>query len=391
VCPESIATRMYAERMGELPPYLFARIDELKAAKRACGVDVIDLGVGDPDLPTPPHIVEVLCQAARDPQNHHYPSYAGMEEYRVAVAGWYRKRFGISLDPGREVLALMGSKDGIAHIPEAFVNPADYVLAPSPGYPVYRTSTLFAEGRVFEMPLRNERDFLPDFSAIPPDVVRAARLMFLNYPNNPTSAVTIPGFFEEAVDFAADNDIIIVHDNAYSEIAFDGYRAPSFLSTRGALDVSIEMHSLSKTYNMTGWRIGMACGNAQIIAGLGRVKTNVDSGVFDAVQRAAVAALAGPQDCVREACRIYQDRRDVLVTGLRSLGFEVSAPKATFYVWMAVDNCMTFATRLLDEAGIVVTPGIGFGSGGDGYVRFALTRPSERIREALARMRGIAW
>ncbi len=389
--PESIATRMYAERMGELPPYLFARIDELKAAKRACGVNVIDLGVGDPDLPTPPHIVEALCQAARDPQNHHYPSYAGMEEYRVAVADWYRSRFGVSLDPGREVLALMGSKDGIAHIPEAFVNPGDYVLAPSPGYPVYRTSTLFAEGRVFEMPLRRERDFLPDFSAIPADVVRGARLMFLNYPNNPTSAVTIPGFFEEAVDFAADNDIIIVHDNAYSEISFDGYRAPSFLSTRGALDVSIEMHSLSKTYNMTGWRIGMACGNARIIAGLGRVKTNVDSGVFDAVQRAAVTALAGPQDCVREACRIYQDRRDVLVTGLRSLGFEVSSPKATFYVWMPVDDCMTFATRLLDEAGIVVTPGIGFGSGGDGYVRFALTRSSERIREALARMRGIAW
>lgn len=389
--PESIATRMYAERMGELPPYLFARIDELKAAKRACGVDVIDLGVGDPDLPTPPHIVEALCQAARDPQNHHYPSYAGMEEYRVAVADWYRSRFGISLDPGREVLALMGSKDGIAHIPEAFVNPGDYVLAPSPGYPVYRTSTLFAEGRVFEMPLRRERDFLPDLSAIPADVVRGARLMFLNYPNNPTSAVTIPGFFEEAVDFAADNDIIIVHDNAYSEISFDGYRAPSFLSTRGALDVSIEMHSLSKTYNMTGWRIGMACGNAQVIAGLGRVKTNVDSGVFDAVQRAAGAALAGPQECVREACRIYQDRRDVLVTGLRSLGFEVSSPKATFYVWMPVDDCMTFATRLLDEAGIVVTPGIGFGSGGDGYVRFALTRSSERIREALARMRGIAW
>jgi LL-diaminopimelate aminotransferase len=377
--------------MGELPPYLFARIDQLKAAKRACGVDVIDLGVGDPDLPTPPHIVEALCQAARDPQNHHYPSYAGMEEYRVAVARWYRNRFGIDLDPEHEVLALMGSKDGIAHIPEAFVNPGDYVLAPSPGYPVYRTSTLFAEGRVHEMPLRTEQDFLPDFSAIPADIVRAARLMFLNYPNNPTSAVTIPGFFEEAVDFATDNDIIIVHDNAYSEIAFDGYRAPSFLSTPGALDVSIEMHSLSKTYNMTGWRIGMACGNARIIAGLGRVKTNVDSGVFDAVQRAAVAALAGSQDCVRDACRIYQDRRDVLVTGLRSLGFEVTAPKATFYVWMAIDDCMTFATRLLDEAGIVVTPGIGFGGGGDGYVRFALTRSSERIREALARMRGIAW
>ena len=391
VYPESIATRMYAERMGELPPYLFARIDELKAAQRARGVDVIDLGVGDPDLPTPPHIVDALCQAARDPKNHHYPSYAGMEEYRAAVAGWYKSRFGVSLDPRREVLALMGSKDGIAHIPEAFVNPSDYVLAPSPGYPVYRTSTLFADGRVYEMPLRRERDFMPDLSSIPADVVRTARLMFLNYPNNPTSAITLPGFFEEAVDFAADNDIIIVHDNAYSEIVYDGYQAPSFLATRGALEVSVEMHSLSKTYNMTGWRIGMACGNAEILAGLGRVKTNVDSGVFDAVQRAAIVALGGPQDCVRDACRTYQERRDVLVTGLRSFGYEITAPKATFYVWMAVDDCMTFTTRLLNEAGIVVTPGIGFGNGGNGYVRFALTRSSERILEAIDRMRGIAW
>jgi len=381
---------MYAERMGELPPYLFARIDELKAAQRARGVDVIDLGVGDPDLPTPPHIVDALCRAAQDPGNHHYPSYAGMEQYRVAVARWYATRFGVTLDPKKEVLALMGSKDGIAHIPEAFINPGDYVLAPSPGYPVYRTSTLFAEGKVFEMPLRPEREFLPDLSAIPRDVAGKARLMFLNYPNNPTSAITLPGFFEEAVDFAADNDLIIVHDNAYSEIAYDGYQAPSFLSTRGAMEVSVEMHSLSKTYNMTGWRIGMACGNAEIIAGLGRVKTNVDSGVFDAVQHAAIAALSGPQDCIREACRIYEERRDVLVAGLRSLGYAVEAPKATFYVWMAVDDCMQFATRLLDEAGIVVTPGIGFGDGGDGYVRFALTRSTERIREAVNRLGRLA-
>jgi LL-diaminopimelate aminotransferase len=381
---------MYAERMGELPPYLFARIDELKAARIARGVDVIDLGVGDPDLPTPPHIVDALCRAAQDPRNHHYPSYAGMEQYRSAVARWYAARFGVSLDPKKEVLALMGSKDGIAHVPEAFVNPGDYVLAPSPGYPVYRTSTLFAEGKVYEMPLRPERNFLPDLAAIPRDVARKARLMFLNYPNNPTSATTLPGFFEEAVDFAADNDLIIVHDNAYSEIAYDGYQAPSFLSTRGAMEVSVEMHSLSKTYNMTGWRIGMACGNAGIIAGLGRVKTNVDSGVFDAVQHAAIAALSGPQDCIREACRIYGERRDVLVAGLRSLGYAVEAPKATFYVWMAVDDCMRFATRLLEEAGIVVTPGIGFGDGGDGYVRFALTRSTDRIREAVDRLGRLA-
>src|SRR5512136_2890369 len=257
---------MYSDRMGSLPPYLFAQIDELKEAQLRRGVDVIDLGIGDPDLPTPPHIVEALCRTARDPANHHYPSYAGMKEFRDAVATWYSRRFHVNLDPETEVTALMGSKDGIAHIPEAFVNPGDYVLSPSPGYPVYRTSTLFAEGKVFEMPLLEDRDFLPDLSAIPASVVRTARLMFLNYPNNPTSAISLPGFFEEAVDFATDNDIFIVHDNAYSEIAYDGYRAPSFLSTKGAPEVAVEMHSLSKTYNMTGWRIGMAVGNAEVIA-----------------------------------------------------------------------------------------------------------------------------
>lgn len=380
---------MYAERMGMLPPYLFARIDEMKAAKIRAGVDVIDLGVGDPDLPTPSFVVDELCRAARDPAHHHYPSYAGMADYRKAVAAWYRSRFGVDLDPASEVLALMGSKDGIAHAPEAFVNPGDFVLAPSPGYPVYRTSTLFAEGRVYEMPLLSENHFIPVLEDIPKKVAGAAKVMFLNYPNNPTSAVTLPGFFERAVEFAREHGIIIIHDNAYSEISYDGYRAPSFLETEGAMEVAIEMHSLSKTFNMTGWRIGMAVGNPEILAGLGRVKTNVDSGVFDAVQRAAIAALLGPDDCVRDACRIYQQRRDLLVGGLRELGFAVDAPRATFYVWMAVEDCMGFATRMLDEAGIVVTPGIGFGSGGDGYVRFALTRSTDRIRQALDRMEAM--
>ncbi|MDI9632568.1 MAG: LL-diaminopimelate aminotransferase [Methanolinea sp.] len=380
---------MYAERMGKLPPYLFARIDELKSRKVREGCDVIDLGVGDPDLATPPHVVEELCRAARDPANHHYPSYAGMREFREAVARWYRNRFGVTLDPETEVLALMGSKDGIAHVPEAFVDPGSYVLVPSPGYPVYRTSTLFAEGRVHEMPLRAENGFLPVLEDIPERVADNARLMFLNYPNNPTAAVALPGFFEDVVEFAREHDIVVVHDNAYSEISYDGYRAPSFLETEGAMDVAIEMHSLSKTYNMTGWRIGMAVGNRAILAGLARVKTNVDSGVFDAVQRAAIAALSGPADCVEEACRIYKERRDTLVSGLRALGFPVEPPKATFYVWVPVDDCMAFATRLLDEAGIVVTPGVGFGSGGEGYVRFALTRSTERIREALERMEGL--
>jgi LL-diaminopimelate aminotransferase len=380
---------MYAARMSNLPPYLFARIDEMKAQQQKKGTDIIDLGVGDPDLPTPDHIVASLCEAAKNPENHHYPSYAGMPEYRSAVAGWYRQRFGVSLDPGKEVIALMGSKDGIAHIAEAFVDPGDYVLTPSPGYPVYRTGTLFAEGRVHEMPLAEKNNFVPALEKIPKKVAKAAKLMFINYPNNPTAAVAPDGFYREVVDFASDHGIVVVSDNAYSEIAYDGYRAPSFLEIRGAMEVGIEMHSLSKTYNMTGWRIGMAVGNEEILAGLGRVKTNVDSGVFNAVQRAAITALSGPQDCVKTACAIYQERRDVLVTGLRSLGFYVAAPQATFYVWMPVQDCMAFAAKLLSGAGIVVTPGTGFGPGGEGYVRFALTRPVARINEAVERMRGL--
>ncbi len=380
---------MYASRMSNLPPYLFARIDEMKADQVKKGIDIIDLGVGDPDLATPDHIVAALCKAAKNPDNHHYPSYTGMPEYRKAVAGWYRNRFGVALDPGNEVLALMGSKDGIAHIAEAFVSPKDYVLAPSPGYPVYRTGTLFAEGRVHEMPLTQENGFVPILGDIPKKVVKAAKLMFINYPNNPTAAVAPAGFYKEVADFAAENNIVVVSDNAYSEISFDGYRAPSFLETKGAMDVGIEMHSLSKTYNMTGWRIGMAVGNAEILAGLGRVKTNVDSGVFNAVQHAAITALSGSQDCVRQACGIYQERRDVLVAGLRDLGFDVPLPKATFYVWLPVNDCMAFAAKLLNEAGIVATPGVGFGSSGEGYVRFAITRPVARIREAIERMRRL--
>jgi len=380
---------MYAARMSNLPPYLFARIDEMKAEQQKKGVDIIDLGVGDPDLPTPGHIVRSLCNAAKDPANHHYPSYAGMPAYRDAVAGWYKKRFGVALDPGKEVLALMGSKDGIAHIAEAFVNPGDYVLAPSPGYPVYRTGTLFAEGRVHEMPLIRENDFVPVLDDIPKKVAKAAKLLYINYPNNPTAAVAPAGFYREVVDFAREHNLVVVSDNAYSEIAYDGYRAPSFLETEGALDVGIEMHSLSKTYNMTGWRIGMAVGNAEILAGLGRIKTNVDSGVFNAVQQAAITALSGPQDCVKEACTIYEERRDVLIAGLRDLGFDVPSPKATFYVWLPVNDCMSFTAKLLNEAGIVATPGVGYGASGEGYVRFAITRPVARIKEAIERMRGL--
>lgn len=378
---------MYAKRLDNLPPYLFAQIDAIKAQKRAEGVDLIDLGVGDPDLPTPAHIVDALCEAARDPATHHYPDYLGMIEYRKAVAAWYKNRFGVTLDPAREVLALIGSKEGIAHIPEAFVNPGDYVLASDPGYPVYKTSTLFAEGKCHLMPLLEENNFLPDYDAIPKDVVAGAKLMFIGYPNNPTGAVAPMKFFDETVEFAKNNDIIVVHDNAYSEISYDGYKAPSFLEASGAMDVGIETHSLSKTYNMTGWRIGMAVGNADLIGAFGRVKTNIDSGAFDAIQRAAITALTGPQDCVAHACATYQERRDALVAGLQSLGFTVHVPKATFYVWMKVNNSVEFTQRMVNEAGIVVTPGTGFGPNGEGYVRFAITRPVERINEAIARMK----
>ena len=381
---------MYAQRMGSLPPYLFARIDAMKAEKIEQGVDIIDLGVGDPDLPTPPHIVEALCTAARDPKNHHYPSYAGLPAFRSAVADWFQHRFNVTLDPKDQILSLMGSKDGIAHIPEAFVNPGDVVLAPSPGYPVYQTSTLFAEGTIHEMPLTADQQFLPVLDDIPKEVVAKAKLLFLNYPNNPTSAVAPMKFYDEVVEFAREHNIVVVSDNAYSEISYDGYKSPSFLEADGAMEVGVEMHSLSKTFNMTGWRLGMAVGNAEILAGLGRVKTNVDSGVFDAVQHAGIAALSGPQECIGEACAVYKERRDVLVSGLSSLGYQVTAPKATFYVWMPVDDCMAFSARLLNEAGIVATPGLGFGSSGEGYVRFALTRQVERIQEALDRIAGMS-
>jgi LL-diaminopimelate aminotransferase len=314
-----------------------------------------------------------------------------MIEYREAVSEWYKRRFNVSFDAKTEVLALIGSKEGIAHVPEAFVNPGDYVLATDPGYPVYKTSTLFSEGILHELPLKEENDYLPELDKIPADVLKKAKLMFFGYPNNPTSATAPLSFFAEVVEFAKENNIVAVHDNAYSEIAFDGYKAPSFMEVDGAKEVGMEMHSLSKTYNMTGWRLGMAVGGEELIAGLGRVKTNVDSGAFDAIQRAGITALTSSQQCVADACNIYQKRRDTLVSGLRSLGFDVRPPKATFYVWMKVNDSMKFAEKMLNEAGIVVTPGVGFGKSGDGYVRFAITRDVERINEAIERMKGLEF
>ena len=377
---------IYAKRLDNLPPYLFAQIDAIKAQKISEGVDIIDLSVGDPDLPTPDHIVDSLCNAVHDPSTHHYPDYLGMIEYRQAVSSWYKNRFNLDLNPKTEVLALIGSKEGIAHIPEAFVNPGDYVLVPDPGYPVYKTSTLFAEGKCHYMPLIDKNNFLPNYDDIPKDILSKTKLMFIGYPNNPTGSVASMKFFDETVEFAKNNDIIVVHDNAYSEISYDGYKAPSFLQASSAMDVGIETHSLSKTYNMTGWRIGMAVGNPDLISAFGRVKTNIDSGAFEAVQRAAITALTGPQDCVVRACHIYKERRDTLVSGLKSLGFEVKIPKATFYVWLKVNDSVKFTTDMLNKAGIVVTPGQGFGPNGNGYVRFAITKSIDRIDEAIDRM-----
>lgn len=378
-----------ARRLKQLPPYLFAEIDKIKSELVAKGADVIDLGVGDPDLPTPSHIVEALRRSAQDPANHRYPSYSGMGDFKVSVARWYKKRFNVELDPEAEVVSLIGSKEGIAHIPLAFVDPGEAVILPDPGYPVYQAGTVFADGVPHFVSLRADRGFLPDLSELPGDVAQKAKLFFLNYPNNPTAATADVDFFEEVVAWAKEYKVMVCHDAAYTEIAYDGYHAPSIFQVEGAKDVAIEFHSLSKTYNMTGWRVGFAVGNREIVAGLGRIKTNVDSGIFQAVQWAAMAALDGSQDCVEENKRIYKERRDILVEGLRRAGLEVRPPKATFYVWVKVPQGYTskdFAGHLLRGAAIVATPGVGFGPHGEGYVRMTLCAPAERIQEAVERM-----
>jgi LL-diaminopimelate aminotransferase len=383
---------MYSDRINALPPYLFAAIDEARDQMIAAGVDVIDLGVGDPDLPTPAHIVEAIKEAVCNPETHHYPSYAGMLEFRKAAAEWCKKYKGIELDPATEVLSLIGSKEAVAHIPIAFVNPGDVVLYTDPGYPVYKIGTLFAGGEPYPLPLKVENKFLPDLDAIPEDVLKKAKLFFFNYPNNPTAATADMKFFNKVVKFCKKHDIIAVHDNAYSQMTYDGYESPSFLTAKGAMDIGIELYSHSKTYNMTGWRLGFAVGNKDLIQGLGKVKSNVDSGVFDAIQIAGIAALRSSQTYVEETNKIYEERRNALIKGLKAMGLEVKPPKATFYVWAPVPEGFTsisFTKLLLEEAGIVATPGIGFGDAGEGYIRFALTKPVERIKEAVERMKKL--
>jgi LL-diaminopimelate aminotransferase len=383
-----------AERLQQLPPYLFMEIDRLKAEVRAKGVDIIDLGVGDPDLPTPKHILDRLIETTQDPANHRYPSYSGMNDFRKSVASWYQRRFDVTLDPVEEVVTLIGSKEGIAHFPLAFINPGDYALMTSPGYPVYFSGTLFAGGRSYFLPLRKENHFLPDLSQIPGEVVRQAKILFINYPNNPTASVADRSFFEAVVAFAREHRIIVGHDAAYSEIAYDGYRPLSFLEVPGAKEVGLEFHSLSKTYNMTGWRLGFAVGNAQLIGGLSQVKSNIDSGAPQAIQWAGIEALEGPQSCLEEMLTVYQKRRDLMVRGLRQIGLSLDSPKASFYLWVEVPKGYTSAQatlHLLQQAGIVTTPGNGFGEPGEGYFRISLTVSQERLEEAVDRLSRVGF
>ena len=377
-----------ARRIESLPPYLFAELDRKIAEKRADGVDVISLGIGDPDLPTPPHIVAALRDAATDPTAHRYPSYHGLPAFREAVAAFYARRFGVSLDPEAEVLPLIGSKEGLAHLSFAFVDEGDRALVPDPGYPVYATSTVLAGGEVVPMPLTQERGFLPDLGAL--EVPPRTKLMWLGYPNNPTAAVADLAFLEGATAFARRNDLLLCHDAAYSEITFDGYVAPSVLEVPGARDVAVEFGSLSKTYNMTGWRVGYVVGNREAIRALGALKTNLDSGVFNAIQRAAVEALNGPQDCVERMRAIYQRRRDTVVSALQEVGIAQEPPMGSIYVWVRTPEGRTseaFAEELLEEAGVVVAPGTGYGPNGQGFVRISLTVSDARLAEATGRIR----
>ena len=384
-----------ADRLKDFPVYLFDQLDRAKAKVEATGAHVIDLGVGDPDKGTPKHIVEALCRAAQDCANHHYPSYKGIPELREAIASWYEKRHNVALDPDSEVLALIGSKGGIGHLPSALVNPGEIVLIGDPCYPAYKPGIILAGGETYSVPLLEENKFLPDLKMIPAEVASRAKIMLLNYPNNPTAAVATVEFFNEVTNFARKHEIIVAHDVPYSQSCYDGYRAPSFLETSGGKEVGVEFNSLSKTYNMTGWRIAFAVGNPEVIAALGKVKSNVDMGIFEPIQYAGVAALTGPQECVEEMRRLYEGRRDVLVEGLRGLGWPVEKPKATFFVWMHVPeegtDSASFASKVLERAHVVITPGIGFGRHGEGYVRVALTVDEPTLEITIKRLRDAGF
>ena len=381
-----------AQRIDKLPPYLFAEIDRKKALLTEQGIDVISLGIGDPDTATPDHIVQAMIEATKNPANHQYPSYVGSPRYRAACSEWMKRRFDVEVDSTTEMLALIGSKEGIAHLFTAFVDPGDYTLVPGAGYPVYYTGGVMVGGETWWMPMTEENGFLADFESTPPEVLAKVKMMFLSYPNNPTSAIANDDYFDRAIAFAKKHDLLIVHDNAYSEIGFDGYVASSFLQRPGAKDVAIELFSCSKAYNMTGWRVAFACGNATAIKALGTVKSNIDSGVFTAVQDAAIEALLGPQDSVAELNTMYQRRRDLVLDALEKIGIEVPfKPVATIYVWAKVPDgysSASFAAKILEEAHVIVAAGSAYGPSGEGYIRISLTTPDDRLEAAIERIKN---
>ena len=382
----------FSSRLGKLAPYPFVEISRIIAEKRAAGADVVTFGIGDPDIPTPQPIIDRLLAASQKPPNHRYPETDGLPEVRRAIAFWYEQRFGVKLDPDKEVLPLIGAKEGIGHAAFCFLDPGDLALLPDPAYPVYAVGTMFAGAESHVMPLYERNGWLPELDAIPDDVAKAAKLMWLNYPNNPTSAVASQEDFAAAVNFCRENDIALLHDAAYSEVGYDGYRATSFLQVEGAREIGLEFHSLSKTYNMTGWRIGMAVGNEEMIKALFQIKANLDSGIPQAIQEMAMEALTGPQDCVDDNVAIYQRRRDRVIAALTTLGLSVAVPRASLYIWARVPEGYTsaeLAARLLEEIDIVVTPGSSYGKYGEGYIRLSLTTPDEQVEKGCRRLE--AW
>jgi LL-diaminopimelate aminotransferase len=380
-----------ARRIEELKPYLFVEISKKIAEKRAKGEEIVSFAIGDPDIPTPPHIISKLCEAAQDPVNHRYPESAGMPELHNAIAEWYKKRFGVALDPASEVLPLIGSKEGIGHISFCFIDPGDVALIPDPGYPVYSVGAALAGGTPYYLPLKAQNNFLPDLNSIPEPVLKKAKILWICYPNNPTGAVADLGFFSRVVEFGKKHDILVCHDGPYTEVAYDNYQPPSFMQAAGAKDIGVEFHSLSKSYNMTGWRIGMVVGNAKAIAALRTLKSNLDSGIPQAIQRMAIEALNGPQNAIGEHNAVYQRRRDLICETLTRIGLQVHVPKASLYIWAKVPegyDSVDFTTDMLDQVGVAVTPGVGYGPSGEGYVRLSLTVPDVFLVKGLSRLSG---
>ncbi|MFY0545588.1 LL-diaminopimelate aminotransferase [Brevibacillus sp. H7] len=382
--------RYRSNRVAQIPPYMFAELNKKKEAMKKAGVDVIDLGIGDPDLPTPEHIVEKLIEEVRRPENLKYPSFIGCTEFRQAVADFYRRQFQVELDPETEVLALIGSKEGIAHLIPTLIDPGDVVLLPDPCYPPCRMATLLANGECYDMPLKQQHNFEPQLDAIPEEIIQRASLMILNYPGNPTTATVDLDFFRRAVSFGRAHGIPIAHDSAYNMITFDGYQAPSILQVEGAKDVAVEFGSLSKTYNMTGWRIGYVAGNKEIIKSLAVYKNNTDTGQFTPIQKAAAFALNSDQSCIEKHNRIYRERMKAMLDGLATIGVHVPPPKGSFFIWAPVPDGYTsseFVTSVLDQTGVILTPGSAFGPSGEGYFRVSLSVPTERLYEAVERIK----